>query len=493
MKKTTLKAIAIATTLTAMAIACKSEKEEQASYLPLNVSSKCQLTQTEFNKWFKSGTASENGAVVPANSVDFVHNNNCDFYKWSEQMFLWITSSDADGTYGGGSTVMESPVFYTITPKENKKRFLVPHKKGQLLRAMANIDLVRSINSEEAQATDDVLMDKNGNIVYYISMANEGYAEYLTAVKNGKMSGKTFPTTKEARDSVFMFAKERGVVLKAPNTLAIELKTSWVVAESIPNPEQYVTVEAVIPTYIKKPNSWVIAGERKAKLALIGMHIVGSTDGHPEMVWATFEHENCAPNAGYQYIDTEGKTVTVAPDSRDKGWLLNSNVKDTANVSHMKFSNDSIISKPGYIVSPSNTRRTKPWGSGYNMQPNAEDASPAASNSEVLAINNAIRMMLPGGDVRKKYLFIGATWTENGAGPLGTSYSPTLTTPGVAIGTSQLANCSMETYIQNGTNYSANGSCFYCHSNKGGLLPGDLSHVYDAIVPLPNRKVITIK
>ncbi len=488
-----LKIGAICLLLIGMVWACKSELKDEASYLPLDVASKCTLTQTEFDTWFKSGKASENGEVLPANSVDFVHNNNCDFYKWSEHMFLWITSPDAGGTYGGGKTVMESPVFYTITPKENNKRFLVPHKKGQLLRAMANIDLDRSVNSEEGQATDDVLMDKNGNIVYYISMANEGYAEYLTAVKNGKMGGKTFPTTAAARDSIFMFAKERGVVLKAPNTLAIELKTSWVVAESVPNPEQYITVDAMIPTYIKTDKAWVIQGERKAKLALVGMHIVGSTDGHPEMVWATFEHESVAPNAAYQYINDKGVTVTVPADSRDNGWLLNSNVKDTANVSHMTFSNDSIIATTGYKVSPSNTRRTKPWGSGYNMQPNAEDKSPAASNSEVLAINNAIRMMLPDGDVRKKYLFIGATWTENGAGPLGTSYSPSLTTAGVAIGTSQLANCTMETYIQNGMDYIKNGSCFYCHSNNGGFLPGDLSHVYNAIVPLPNRKTVVFK
>lgn len=493
MKTRVLKISVICAVLLSIVWACKSDVKQEASYLPLNVSSTCKLTDKEFNTWFKSGTATENGVVLPKNSVDFVHNNNCDFYKWAEQMFLWITSPDTDGTYGGGNTVMESPVFYTITPKQNGVRKLIPHKKGQLLRAMANIDLVRSINSEEAQATDDVLMDKNGNIVYYISMANDVYAEYLTAQKNGKMSGNTFPTTGPARDSVVAYAAANGRIVRAPNTLAMELKTSWVVAESLKNPEDYVIVEAIIPTYNKTPNAWTVSGERKAKLALIGMHIVGSTDGHPEMVWATFEHENCAPNAAYQYIDDKGNTVTVGPDKRNDGWLLNSNVKDTANVSHMYFASDSIKSRPGYTVSPSNTRRTKPWGSGYNVQPNAEDASPAAANSEVLAINNAVRKYLPDGDVRKKYLFIGATWTDGGAGPLGTSYSPSLTTPGVAIGTSQLANCSMETYIQNGSTYNTNGSCFYCHSNNAGLEPGDLSHVYTAIIPLPNRKVVSIK
>ena len=52
----------------------------------------CPLSQTEFNGWFQSGTATPNGIVKPANSIAFFPNSNCDFYKWSEQMWLWVTS-----------------------------------------------------------------------------------------------------------------------------------------------------------------------------------------------------------------------------------------------------------------------------------------------------------------------------------------------------------------------------------------------------------------
>lgn len=120
--------------------------------------------------------------------------------------------------------------------------------------------------------------------------------------------------------------------------------------------------------------------------------------------------------------------------------------------------------------------------------PNAEDASVAAANSEIISINNSIHSLLVGNDVRKNYLFIGATWTQNGAAPNGKSYSPTTTTPGVAIGTSQLANSTMETYIQNGANFNEAGSCFLCHSNfkTATLLPSDISHVFGALQPLSN-------
>lgn len=481
MKKSIFNKSFLVTIIGALVVSCVVENGK----LPQDVKPLCDLSDKDFASWFKSGEVTENGEVTPANSVDFIHENNCDFYKWSERMFLWMTSKD-----NTNKVVFESPEFYTVSPKTDGQRDLIPNKPGQLLRAMANVDKTGKIVSEEGQATDDVLMDANGNLVYYISMVNDVYAEFLNAVNQKKMSGDKFPTTKAEKDSIFNFAKQNGVVLKNPNTLAIEIKTSWVEASSLPDADEFVTIEAIVPIYKKKSDtSWVINGERKIKLALVGMHIVGSANGHPEMIWATFEHKRNTPNAAYQYLTTDGKTETVLADEGND-WVFNKNLKDSTNISHMTFSGDSITAKKGYTISPSNTLRTKPWGSAVDVKPNAEDASPAASNSEIIAINNAVISRLKGKDVRKNYIFIGATWTSNGAGPNGYSYNPkvdSLSVAGVAIGASQLANSTMETYVQNGDKYNAYGSCFSCHSNKEGLRPGDLSHVFNALLKgLPN-------
>lgn len=462
--------------------------------LPQNVKPLCDLSEKDFATWFKSGEITENGEVIPANSVDFKHNSNCDFYKWSEQMFLWMTSKD-----DSNKAVFESSDFYTVSPKINGQRDLIPNKPGQLLRAMANVDKTGKIVSEEGQATDDVLMDANGNLVYYISMVNDVYAEFLNAVHQKKMAGDKFPTTKAERDSIFNFAQENGVVLKNPNALAIEIKTSWVDATSLSNVDEFLTIDAVVPVYKKNSNTlWIINGERKVKLALVGMHIVGSANGHPEMIWATFEHKRNTPNQAYQYVNKDGITETVLADG-EKDWLLNSEPRAINNQSHMVFSGDSIKANPLCDISPSNTLRTKPWGSAVDVKPNAEDASPAASNSEIIAINNAVISKLKGKDVRKNYIFIGATWTANGAGPNGYSYNPSvdsLSVPGVAIGASQLANSTMETYAQNGDKYNTFGSCFSCHSNNKGLKPGDLSHVFNGLLkglPVPNSSMAIIR
>lgn len=456
-------------------VSCKDKKETYVTNE--KVETYCTISEKEFDTWFATGKASENGAVMNANSVDFVHNNNCDFYKWSYQMFLWMTSSNQ------GKTVVESPQFYTVSPKgTDGKREFIPHKDGQMLRAMANVDKTGKINTEEGQATDDVLMDRNGNLIYYISFANDVYAQFLTAVDNNKMSGNTFPTTKLEMDSIVNFAKEHNYTLADSTALALELKTSWVVADSLINASDYILIDAIIPTYKKTDTLWTIDGERVAKLAMVGMHIVGSTSGHPEMVWATFEHKNVAPNLSYQYMDDNGNIVTVPADG-DGDWLLNSNVKDPANVSHMTFKGDQIIANKGFTISPSNTTRTKPYGSSFETQPNPEDTTPAIANTRIIQLNKTIGLLLPGKDVRKNYFLIGATWTNNGSAPNGISYSPENSKDGVAIGSSQLANSTMETYAQNGTSYNEYGSCFSCHSNNG-LKPSDLSHVYGKLKPL---------
>jgi hypothetical protein len=217
---------------------------------------------------------------------------------------------------------------------------------------------------------------------------------------------------------------------------------------------------------------------------------VGSTAGHPEMVWSTFEHKNNAPNLSYTYLDTSKKQQKIAADSKGL-WVLNSVPADTTNIniSHMKFKNDTISAQwttnplppANNTISPSNTTRTKPWGVANKGVPNPENATAAASNSQIISINNSVLSQLVGNDIRKNYLFIGSTWTDGGAAPNGQSYSATNTKSGVAIGTSQLANSTMETYDQS-TAYNLNGSCFSCHhdykSSKPTLDPNFLSHVY---------------
>ena len=63
--------------------------------------------------------------------------------------------------------------------------------------------------------------------------------------------------------------------------------------------------------------------------------------------------------------------------------------------------------------------------------------------------------------MRTNYVMTGATWTENGAAPTG-SFST-----GIDVGTSQLANATMETFQQTSTSFNAfSNNCFSCHGTN---------------------------
>ena len=85
--------------------------------------------------------------------------------------------------------------------------------------------------------------------------------------------------------------------------------------------------------------------------------------------------------------------------------------------------------------------------------------------------------MMPAGDVRNNYFMTGATWTPGGQPPNGSN----------SVGTSQLANTTMETFEQGPDNTTTNGTsnCFDCHSPfTVPPIMTDVSHVFSALKSL---------
>ncbi|MEO8886203.1 MAG: hypothetical protein ABI367_09090 [Mucilaginibacter sp.] len=379
-----------------------------------------------------------------------------------------------------------------IQHKKNPRHFVqrfTMGKKEVFLDSDGNV-----VDSEEGQATGDALRAQNGSLVYYLTLVNDVYAEYLNLANEVPAFRKKFPTTKAERDAIVLYATAHKRSLPDANALAMEVKSSWVEASTLPDSSNYVLMTATIPTYdTTKTTVWIPNGTKTVRMAMVGIHIAGSVAGHPEMIWSTFEHQNNTPNAAYSYLNTNKDTIRV-PQDGGTGWLFTANAADTgANVSHIvsydvlntanpSGSTDTLFSNNKFPISPSNTLRTQPWGSQSpaGAPSNQNDKTSAASNSEILSINNSIHGMLSTGDVRANYLLIGATWTPGGTAPSGNSYSG-VDTAGVAIGTSVLANSTMETYFQ-----SPVQSCFTCHSTATGiptLSPDTISHVFQAIQP----------
>ncbi len=418
------------------------------------------------------------------------------------------------------------PVFYDLNGAEIKKPSLIfsegLDEKTTVQQFVFNstsfslssldtipVIIVPSLGQASLSAnTKNILMARNGSFVYYNIMVNDIYAVFSTMVTNGALSNMTkFPTTQAELDVIKAYASDHGIPLVDTNNrvLAMELKTSWV--ETIQftgvNYNNYVTIHTNIPNYSPSTNgnvtTWSINQAhptRPATLALVGMHVVGSVKGHPEMIWSTFEHANNTPNIDFKYDDGTSITTTQPTDVNSNNWLF---CKPTAtassefNVPYINQNNDfpySFIATPGHSISSSNTRRHKPFGWSGPVNP-ASDALllpeipfEGVSNARLLALNYDVNTNLADGDVRKMYFQVGATWNSK-TGRFSNSGNQ-------HVGTISLSNSTMETYTQGSATTAPDGlNCFSCHESKtsdGAIrdMPKltNLSHVFGyAIVP----------
>jgi len=545
--------------------------------LPSDAGSSCatSLTVPEFNSWFDAGFVSLNGAVKPADSVNFPDIPNCSFYKWSEQMFLWLTSPAPPRYGGGGGLIMNTSAFYDVTPPDsNGDRQFVPHSSGfiraftlrssqkglldlsvvmekdsfrlleilptvmsrerrqmvadqngnqlevgsarrtttgrpilfdrsgreiqgprailqpefakkiELLGAFDRSELIQRITlddqsvvsldlfgnfpeTEQGQADGSVLMAQNGSLVYYALTVNNVFALYRTMQGASVPPGTKFPVTQADLDAITNFAALNGQPpVIDPEALAIEIKTSWIESSSLADASTFIQMKATVPTYnTSNPNDWVQNGTKTTMLAMVGLHVVGSTGstnpsnnvnhGHPEMLWATFEHLSNGPAAAYNYTKTPSGTGTV-PLNTVGDWLFSSNGSaGPFNQQHIALGAPGhLLPVPPFTISPSDTRRERPWGL---------NGSAALGNAEVISINNTVRSLLDPADVRRNYFHEGTTWTIFGASP----------TAGNQVGTNKLSNSTMETYTQG-------GNCFNCHGSNTTAV----SHIFAETEPL---------
>jgi hypothetical protein len=357
------------------------------------------------------------------------------------------------------------------------------------------------IDVEQGEAVTNGVLEaqttQGGSLVYYATIVNDVYAYFLTGVADGKILPSTaspptaeFPTTQAGLNAIVNFAANAAAPNKKtfpdPNALTVEVKSAWVEAAGLPNLSSYITMTATIPSYdTSDPSKWTPNGQKTVELALVGIHVVGSVNGHPEMVWATFEHFGNAPAGAYSYNSTSSPSPkTISPSPAGAGTWLFSKANSSGPFLDMLMdvSSGDIVANPATgKIGPSDTIHWKAFGAASNALPNPLDASIAASNSEVISINQSVSGLMPSGDVRNNYFMTGATWTELGEAP-GGSFS----VGGNEVGTSELANSTMETY-QQGQDTTTAGSttnCFDCHAFATPSVSTNGSHMFGALKPL---------
>jgi hypothetical protein len=358
--------------------------------------------------------------------------DHCGFYQYAWQSFLYLTSTS------GGAAVFESwptvdevfastgaklgapkgaKLFSFLDPRTKKKRFLRQRVNKATPKLAAD---GTPIGDEDQQAgSGGILVDQTGNITYY-----EQFLDPSEAV----------PFIDACTLTISACQSQPGAASLRFPAGSLELKVSWrPLWKATPNvdsfyliagsPVQNAAGETVTPDYF----------------GLVGFHLVYSLPGHPEMVWATFEHVANAPDAPC----VSGESTCGQLPSGFTSWSYN-NCQTTSCTGVNEWT-----SPPPSPIPSAQAFLNYPLGTIGSIT----DAA-GVSGSDNIAILNALNQsvlgVLSSDSVWRNYTLSGAVWTLNGALPAVPYYASS----GQAnsgfneAGSPFLANATMETFTQ---------------------------------------------
>lgn len=381
---------------------------------------------------------------------DVSSTTNCIFHQWSWQKFLWATK-----------------------PEDSLPLFLNQKEIIQVTDAMLPITQQQGAN---VVLTDTIQAGGKHGVLKtnpaYNSETNKAFTVHYS-IHTSTIMQKAAETFKAALISGKLPANN----LETFPVGSLELKVSWVNAAAIPNDklENYYTTTAAI---INKDGKTYT----NTKVALLGMHVVGVVENHPEFIWATFEQNDLAPNYDWKansasatsekLLFTKGSTTGL-----DGITFIKDDKPVLANKAYDLFQYGVPVTASGYME----TSQKEPENFNHIKEINAS----VAENLK---------------DVWKNYFYNGSIWIDtDGLSPteqaqkivdLGGSIGAAI--PGSsARGSLNCANVTMETYTQTfqssitGINVKTLANCFSCHSPisfSSNTSPIYLSHIFDAYI-----------
>jgi hypothetical protein len=384
---------------------------------------------------------------------------DCNFQQWSWEAFVWATAIGPDGrarftTFGNidelgkKTTATKGPKPLGLKPRDLKPR------------------TTKSSGDTPQQAGGGIVVDQNGQIIWYSTHMNPAYFQFVQ--QNGGAG----------------YAKA-SATLNFPVGAAV-FKASWQVVPDGTTPAGFYTEKTTVPMLVNNPCGGIMVDPlgktRNVTVALVGLHVVGVTENHPEFLWASFEQENNAPDL----------PPGMAPNSTDpvskQGFTFYA-ANTPANACNPQSVVLSVTDPVKQTVGPV-TNVFRQFGQGGPI--------PAQRGEDIKNVNEAARKEManmgtlkppqPKETVWSHYKLIGTLWLAQ----------PGTLQPGISqlevcgVGSVNLANSTLETYFQgpqnnfNGNNVS---NCFMCHNTGGfGGFPNkniNLSHALLASVPVP--------
>jgi len=141
---------------------------------------------------------------------------------------------------------------------------------------------VVEINAGARQAgLNGLLVDQNGNPIFYSIHVNQSFADFVKTNFIKESSEKT--------KAAILAANEELTFPKG----AVEFKSAWQIVPNGVDTQDYITAPATVPMLKASADQLVTdpsVPPRDVLVRLLSLHVVFVLEGHPEFIWATFEH-----------------------------------------------------------------------------------------------------------------------------------------------------------------------------------------------------------
>jgi hypothetical protein len=422
------------------------------------------------DKWFQNGKTPK----VAGDDYPKVDDDECAFYKFAWQSFLYLTQPENAG--GPPRFVLfDTPNDLFVTAGGQKLLVAAaparnPNKRQVLSLSVRNSPHTsRNIQAKAVSqaGSQGVVVDRNNRSLYYGQHINADYVTFINSTLGLKNS-----------DQIKNVDPNRGF----PEG-CLELKSSWrALTEDEKKPDKlkalsgsFFITEALVPTLTEDTDS---AGNktihahaelpRPETVALVGLHVVGTTPGHAEFVWASFEHVENSP--------TPSK-ATLGPDdpiNNNKGFTFYRQGKTKKECNVNPVPDDTTTPAVPLAMLDASKQTLGPIVDIYREFNSGDDG--VAPDQDVCNLNRSVRNKLAtisDLSVWSNYQLIGAVWLKEPA----TDFQPGKHFPPTAnfAGEKKLSNSTMETFTQH-----KNYNCFACH---------DTSEVQDNGKDLPGMKI----
>jgi len=398
------------------------------------------------------------GAELP---TDFsAQADDCLFQQWSWEAFTWATAM-----VDGKPRFMSLKTMEQLDPDGDE----VP---AGVLRLTPRSTKAHNLPVEDYDATfveadGSVLVAQNGYPVYASVHMNDSY--FITAQQNLIVDGSY--QANAGADTPGAAGADCGEIGEPEDANkayfqcgAAVFKATWLrlkPGEAAPAGAYVTTAEVpVLRNLCTKVSCTVVATDQyvQAQVALVGLHVVGYVEHHPEFLWATFEHQDNSPafpDGTFEFSDAsdpKGYTFYAAgtPFTQDKVLVPNQPAQQ---------------GDPPLLTFDDATQTFSPVTQVVQMNRTGGDTQPDGP-SNIDAVNEASRnTMRQAGVFQASYFLVGTAWLKPDTY---VASNPEITDTSVqwnerAVGSVALANMTAETFLQTpGTGDTLN--CFLCHN-----------------------------